>query len=782
MSHEQSPVLSSVFQSCGLTVETWKYFRELGVCASCYVRLRGCTESQAFSYGEEALRAHLDMSRDSSTDDPAKSTHEITREKSVGKVDPVADSCCPLCLGLLQQKVHVSITPRVTNTSPRSTVPYEAAELSSMDADYTNTLSSGKSKESGRKNAGTAGARTFPGEGADKKANVSSTKRELAEAIAESARSRGYSLKSFGLTVSVPGCLAVRQVAFLEAHGNLLECSRRPPVDVKDALKMTLASAVEVSLGVPVDKDPDFIIEVVAKAPEADVEAAEVLEVPPLKQACHGTWQRGGGPGDLRKRRRREGRRPGLTAGMVKKSLTELSAEQRGKMKTWTKGWGRRPSVCAGRDGVGDRGDGTEGVTTWRQGMGEGGVIANAQGKAVSKGMRRGREFEVKALGAEGVVDSSGRGVDALSGAPENAVQEERVPKIVPGNTAGRQEGVGAKGGTPPAVEKEAQRPGSESQEEPPGYQPPSLSVPAPLTLSPLPIAWFLVTLHREPICLQGRYNKMSRMVPQTPWIKGYFSVQEALSEPIEAFTQCLAASLHGGGREDMDVRMLGGGRPFVLQLYDSLRNATELSERLPLLEVEVNSAQGSRNQGGGVRVSGLAVAAPGATKGVCSGFEGQKKRYRCVVWVSRAITPADLKELSQVPRADNEVRAQEGQDRREGEEAGGGVGAGQESLGLVVQQRTPIRVLHRRTLMSRPKSVYCMEAEWINAHFFVLNVTTSGGTYIKEFIHGDLGRTNPSIASLLGCQADILQLDVVGIVKADGDQGEISDGSGSSS
>lgn len=36
-----------------------------------------------------------------------------------------------------------------------------------------------------------------------------------------------------------------------------------------------------------------------------------------------------------------------------------------------------------------------------------------------------------------------------------------------------------------------------------------------------------------------------------------------------------------------------------------------------------------------------------------------------------------------------------------------------------------------------------------------------SAGTYIKEFVHGDLGRTSPSIGSLLSSEADILQLDV---------------------
>lgn len=35
---------------------------------------------------------------------------------------------------------------------------------------------------------------------------------------------------------------------------------------------------------------------------------------------------------------------------------------------------------------------------------------------------------------------------------------------------------------------------------------------------------------------------------------------------------------------------------------------------------------------------------------------------------------------------------------------------------------------------------------------------------YIKEFVHGDMGRTHPNIGSILGCDADILQLDVTKI------------------
>ncbi|CAH8391096.1 unnamed protein product [Eruca vesicaria subsp. sativa] len=41
-------------------------------------------------------------------------------------------------------------------------------------------------------------------------------------------------------------------------------------------------------------------------------------------------------------------------------------------------------------------------------------------------------------------------------------------------------------------------------------------------------------------------------------------------------------------------------------------------------------------------------------------------------------------------------------------------------------------------------------------------------GTYIKEFVHGDLGRTTPSIGSILGCRAEIIQLDVTDVKMGD--------------
>ena len=63
-----------------------------------------------------------------------------------------------------------------------------------------------------------------------------------------------------------------------------------------------------------------------------------------------------------------------------------------------------------------------------------------------------------------------------------------------------------------------------------------------------------------------------------------------------------------------------------------------------------------------------------------------------------------------------------------------------------------------------RERTIHAMRAEKLSSRYLMLDCTTQAGTYVKEFVHGDLGRTVPSLGSLLGCSADILQLDVMGL------------------
>lgn len=98
----------------------------------------------------------------------------------------------------------------------------------------------------------------------------------------------------------------------------------------------------------------------------------------------------------------------------------------------------------------------------------------------------------------------------------------------------------------------------------------------------------------------------------------------------------------------------------------------------------------------------------------------------------------------------------------------------------LKIVQKTPVRVLHRRPLASRIRMIHSIRARLLTSQelsqtsvelqnfkeneLFVLDVKTQAGTYVKEFVHGDFGRTLPNLCTLLETDVDIIALDVTGI------------------
>lgn len=73
--------------------------------------------------------------------------------------------------------------------------------------------------------------------------------------------------------------------------------------------------------------------------------------------------------------------------------------------------------------------------------------------------------------------------------------------------------------------------------------------------------------IHRPSIYVAGRYMKFERGLSQTPWAyaePGATSVQEVISNVLAPHFRPDKATFTSGGREDMDVRMLGTGRPFA--------------------------------------------------------------------------------------------------------------------------------------------------------------------------------------------------------------------------
>ena len=129
------------------------------------------------------------------------------------------------------------------------------------------------------------------------------------------------------------------------------------------------------------------------------------------------------------------------------------------------------------------------------------------------------------------------------------------------------------------------------------------------------------------------------------------------------------------------------------------------------------------------------------ALAGLAAGAERKRKRYAASVWTSAPHTLAQL-------RAALEGRPP-----------------------LAIAQRTPARVLHRRSLAVRPKTIHALALLHApSPHAFTLALTSSAGAYIKEFVHGDCGRTRPSLGCLLGCEVDIAALDVVELLMEEDD------------
>ncbi|KAK2957101.1 putative tRNA pseudouridine synthase Pus10 [Blattamonas nauphoetae] len=248
------------------------------------------------------------------------------------------------------------------------------------------------------------------------------------------------------------------------------------------------------------------------------------------------------------------------------------------------------------------------------------------------------------------------------------------------------------------------------------------------------------VTSLCEPVLIAGEYNKFSRLLPQTPWRVAAVggeddedshatfesSTQEEIDKAFIPLFQAESSLFHSAGREDVDVRMLGNGRPFCLELVNC--------KRLDVTDSDLASAAAQLEMEGLVKINNPHFATQAIFMSLKEGETHKRKEYTAVVWTSAPQTPESLSRLSLTEP-------------------------------LQVSQLTPIRVLHRRSLDSRQKVVYSMHTTFINPHYFVLALQTSAGTYVKEFVHGDLGRTNPNVGGLLGCEADILQLDVTDLI-----------------
>ena len=91
---------------------------------------------------------------------------------------------------------------------------------------------------------------------------------------------------------------------------------------------------------------------------------------------------------------------------------------------------------------------------------------------------------------------------------------------------------------------------------------------------------------------------------------------------------------------------------------------------------------------------------------------------------------------------------------------------------GVKLAQRTPERVAHRRADLIRRRTVYetsnpTIEMMEDGVREVEFTLRCESGTYVKETVHGDGGRTQPSLSSLIKAKCEVLWLDV-GDIHAD--------------
>lgn len=248
--------------------------------------------------------------------------------------------------------------------------------------------------------------------------------------------------------------------------------------------------------------------------------------------------------------------------------------------------------------------------------------------------------------------------------------------------------------------------------------------------------AFDVVDVQVNSLFVYGRYRKLVRGIPQTRWPcrmcrgkgcercdglgKMYpTSVEETIAAALLDQIGGTGHALHGMGREDVDARMLGHGRPFLLEIKEPRRRKIDLSA----VAAQVNAS-------GLVEVEGLRTAA--ATEVSLLKEDRADKTYRALVALEGPVDDGKL--LSAVSNLVNRP----------------------------IAQRTPTRVSHRRADRRRERRVASCEIVRRDGPLLELAIRAEAGTYVKELLHGDGGRTSPSLAELLGVGCAVRELDVL--------------------
>jgi tRNA pseudouridine synthase 10 len=253
------------------------------------------------------------------------------------------------------------------------------------------------------------------------------------------------------------------------------------------------------------------------------------------------------------------------------------------------------------------------------------------------------------------------------------------------------------------------------------------------------------IKLQVNPLFVAGRYCKLVRDIPQSKWFchnchgkgceqcggtgKLYSeSVEEIVSKPLLEVAEGGKSAFHASGREDVDARMLGRGRPFVVEISKPKKRQLDLAKAR-----EAINALGE----GKVQISKLRFTNRDVVRKLKKA-ESAQKEYRVLIQLDRDVT-------------DDELCALEAK-----------------LACASIKQQTPLRVLHRRADLTREKYIYKVKVKKVAPNQAEMIVLCQGGLYVKELVSGDERRTLPNVAELLSTGAKTLKLDVLNVILDD--------------
>jgi tRNA pseudouridine synthase 10 len=250
------------------------------------------------------------------------------------------------------------------------------------------------------------------------------------------------------------------------------------------------------------------------------------------------------------------------------------------------------------------------------------------------------------------------------------------------------------------------------------------------------------IILQSNPFYVRGAYKKLVRGIPQSMWLcrscggrgcpkcdgtgKMYSeSVEEIIAGPVLEKTGGESVAFHAAGREDVDARMLGTGRPFVMEVKKPRRRFIDLQNLTELV---------NEHGRGKIEVSSLRSASKDDVKRLKRG-EGAQKMYKVLIDFDRDVSDEELDAVTKTLTKAS------------------------------IRQQTPLRVLHRRADLIREKYIYETHLKRLAPNRAEMKIRCQGGLYIKELVSGDEGRTIPSVASIINVKATPLELDVLKVI-----------------